>query len=151
MHYTKPKLIQLIHIAKQRLAMDEYTYRALLLRITNKESTKEMTITELMKVFEEMKKKGFKPTSRRHHSPRTHQATARSKIASKIRAIWIDMAKQGKVRDGSEQALNTWVRSVANPILQKQNRPIVLNVGALEDDIATIVLERLKKWQTREK
>ena len=60
------------------------------------------------------------------------------------------MSKQGLVRDGSETALNAWVRGVVNPIYQKRGQNIqVLNVGALDNQMAALVLERLKKWQAR--
>ena len=150
MYQTKPKLIQLIHIAKQKLAMDEYSYRAMLERVTGKTSCNEMSVAELMKVEAEMEAKGFKKTSRRNHSPSGKSAVVKSRIAHKIRAIWIEMSKQGLLRDGSETALNAWVRGVVNPIYQKRDQNIqILNVGALRDDMASLVLERLKKWQAR--
>lgn len=150
MRLTKEKAIQLIHIAKQQLRMDELSYRMLLNELTGKNSTKQMTMTELMKVLSAMENKGFKKTTKRHHSPTTENAKVNSLIAHKIRAIWIEMSKQGLVRDGSETALNAWMRGVVNPIYQKRGQNIqVLNVGALRDDMASLVLERLKKWQAR--
>lgn len=149
MRLTKEKAIQLIHIAKQQLRMDELSYRMLLNELTGKNSTKQMTIIQLIKVLEAMENKGFKKTTKRHHSPTTENAKVNSLIAHKIRAIWIEMSKQGLVRDGSENALNVWVRSVVNPILTAQNKPLALNVGALNDQMAGLVLERLKKWQAR--
>ena len=149
MRLTKEKAIQLIHIAKQQLCMDELSYRMLLNEVTGKNSTKQMTIMQLIKVLEAMENKGFKKTTKRHHSPTTENAKVNSLIAHKIRAIWIEMSKQGLVRDGSEIALNAWVRGVVNPILTAQNKPLALNVGALNDQMAGLVLERLKKWQAR--
>lgn len=149
MRLTKEKAIQLIHIAKQQLRMDELSYRMLLNELTGKNSTKQMTIMQLIKVLEAMENKGFKKTTKRHHSPTTENAKVNSLIAHKIRAIWIEMSKQGLVRDGSENALNVWVRGVVNPILTAQNKPLALNVGALNDQMASLVLERLKKWQER--
>lgn len=150
MHKTKPKLIQLIHIAKQKLAMDEFSYRAMLERVTGKTSCKEMSVAELMKVEAEMEAKGFKKTSHRNHSPTTEKAKVNSNIAHKIRAIWIEMSKKGFVRDGSETALNVWVRGVVNPIYQKRGQNLqILNVGALDDQMASLVLEMLKRWQAR--
>ena len=149
MRLTKEKAIQLIHIAKQQLCMDELSYRMLLNEVTGKNSTKQMTIIQLIKVLEAMENNGFKKTTKRHHSPTTENAKVNSLIAHKIRAIWIEMAKKGMVRDGSENALNAWVRAVVNPILTNQNKPLALNVGALNDQMASLVLERLKKWQAR--
>ncbi|KAA6207915.1 regulatory protein GemA, partial [Avibacterium paragallinarum] len=71
--YTKPKYIQLIHIAKQKLGIDELSYRAMLERLTGKSSTKQMTIPELTKVYNELENKGFKKTSRKGKSPSTTQ------------------------------------------------------------------------------
>ncbi|HHF1530209.1 TPA: phage protein GemA/Gp16 family protein [Haemophilus influenzae] len=66
-----------------------------------------------------------------------------------MRAVWIDMSKQGFLRDGSEEALNQFVRNVINPIL-KPEKLMVLGVAALDYRQGTIVLERLKKWRERE-
>lgn len=150
MRLTKEKAIQLIHIAKQQLRMDELSYRMLLNELTGKNSTKKMIMRELMKVLGAMEHRGFKKTVKNHHSPTTQNAKVNSLIAHKIRAIWIDMAKNGMVRDGSEQALNAWVRSVVNPIYTATGVNIqMLNVSALNDKMAGLVLERLKKWQAR--
>lgn len=59
---TRPKLIQLIHIAKSQLGLDDSTYRANLIQVTGKSSTKTMTLAELRTVFEDLKTKGFKTT-----------------------------------------------------------------------------------------
>lgn len=150
MNYTKPKLIQLIHIAKQKLGMDEFSYRAMLERLTGKNSCKAMSIAELMNVYQEMENKGFKRHIKRGKTKPNQQQINKSNIASKIRAIWIDMSKQGLVRNGSETALNAWVRGVVNPIYANRGLNIqVLNVSALNDQMASLVLERLKKWQAR--
>lgn len=150
MRYTKPKLIQLIHIAKHKLGIDEDTYRTILRNNTGKESCKEMTISELMQVMAHFERTGFKPTtSKRHHSPTSARAKVKHNIALKIRAVWIEMHKQGVIREGSEDALNSFVRNVVNPILQQQDKPLVLNVQSLDYKLGTIVLERLKKWHQR--
>lgn len=60
MDYPKRKLIQLIHIAKTKLALDEDTYRQMLQGLTGKASCKVMNETELNNVLEAMKKRGFK-------------------------------------------------------------------------------------------
>ena len=153
--YTKPKLIQLIHIAKSQQSMDEISYRAVLERITGKTSCKQMTAVELSKVLNEMEQKGFKVRSNgvlrggRSKSPSSQNALVKHDIAHKIRAVWITMFNEGIVRDGSEQALNAWARGVINPILAKQGQPMALNVASLDYQNGSIVLERLKKWQQR--
>ena len=149
MRYTKPKLIQLIHIAKHKLGIDEVTYRMILQNETGKNSCKAMTINELMRVYDHFEQAGFKRTAKRHRSPASQKAKVKHNIALKIRALWIEMYKAGVIRDGSEDALNSFVRNVVNPILQQQDKPLVLNVQSLDYKLGTIVLERLKKWQQR--
>lgn len=118
MRYTKPQLIKLIHIAKHKLRIDEDTYRTILRNETGKNSCKVMTIVELMKVFDHFEKSGFKRTTKRKYSPASSNAKVKHDIALKIRAVWIEMHKAGVIRDGSEDALNKFVRNVINPILQ---------------------------------
>lgn len=48
---NKPKLIQLIHIGKSKLCLDDDTYHSLLVAMTGKDSTKAMNIGELNKVL----------------------------------------------------------------------------------------------------
>ena len=54
---TKQQLIQLIHIARNDLKMDEDTYRQMLQGLTGRASTKGMDLAQLTKVLESMKKK----------------------------------------------------------------------------------------------
>ncbi|GIZ56481.1 hypothetical protein ECTHUN287_23300 [Escherichia coli] len=55
----KQRLIQLIHIARNELGMDEDTYRQMLQGLTGKASTKGMDTTQLNCVLESMKRKAF--------------------------------------------------------------------------------------------
>lgn len=147
---TKPKLIQLIHIAKSKLNMDELSYRVLLDNLTGKTSTTKMTAGELLKVYESMKDKGFKPQARKGQSPVTERAVVKSRITHKIRAIWIQMHKDGIVKDGSERALNRFMHNTLfNPKHRRPNNIIKLNVQSLDDVEATKLLEILKRWQRR--
>jgi len=80
MRLTKEKAIQLIHIAKQQLRMDELSYRMLLKNITGKTSSTKMTISELVKVLTEMEAKGFRTTVKNGYcySPRTKKAVVKT-------------------------------------------------------------------------
>lgn len=147
---TKPKLIQLIHIAKSKLNMDELSYRVLLDNLTGKTSTTKMTVGELLKVYESMKDKGFKPQVRKDKTPVTEYAVVKSRITHKIRAVWIQMHKAGIVKDGSERALNRFMHNTLfNPKHRRPNNIIKLNVQSLDDAEATKLLEILKRWQAR--
>ncbi|STB59335.1 prophage regulatory protein [Citrobacter freundii] len=134
---TKQRLIQLIHIARNDLQMDEDTYRQMLQGLTGKASTKGMDVTQLNRVMESMKKKGVrvKPSGKaRSGSPLdTHPQS------KKLRALWLEMASAGIVRDSSEQALALWV----------QRETGISALRWLSNEQASNVIEKLKKWQRR--
>ena len=145
MQLTRQKLIQLIHIAKSQFRVDDESYRLILNRTTGKNSCKACTVAELMQVLAHFEKIGFKVkrTKRKTH---TYTTPTNSKISYKIRAIWDDMAKNGFIRDPSEKSLNAFVRKVVNT---EHKKVLILNINALDNSQATMVLERLKKWQAR--
>lgn len=148
---TKPKLIQLIKIGQKQLGMDDITYRTMLSELTGKHSATRLNVVELHKVIHFLQQRGAKityfakkspkPTA---YSPATGTQKTHSQIAHKIRAIWIQMGKDGLLRDPSEKALNNYARKVF-----KHRSPIPLNVGALNDAEASKLLEILKKWHAR--
>ena len=148
----KAKLIQLIHIGKQQLAMDDFSYREMVNRLTNKTSSTKCTIVELHKILHELQqkgakvkwfaKRGTKPTA---YSPATGETKVKSEIAHKIRAVWIQMGKHGFLADPSEKALNSYMRKVMN----QGKSVLALNVGALNGNDASQFLEILKRWHRR--
>jgi phage gp16-like protein len=98
---------------------------------------------ELEYVLDEMKNKGFnvKKSSKRRMSP-----SSNGTAIDKIRAIWITMHKQGFVRDGSEAALDAYVKRMTS----KNNKNAgIEHVGWLNDEMAYTVLESLKRWHRR--
>lgn len=148
----KAKLIQLIHIGKQQLNMDEFSYREMVKRLTNKTSSTKCTVAELHKILHEIQQKGAKvkyfakrgaePTA---YSPTTGEVIVKSEITHKIRAVWIQMDKHGILRDNSEKALNAYMRKVMN----QGKIVLALNVGALKGNEASRFLEILKQWHKR--
>ncbi|WP_154124185.1 gp16 family protein [Grimontia hollisae] len=147
---NRKRLIQLIHVGKRELQLDDDTYRALLSRETGKASCSTMKIAELDKVLAAMERQGFKRqkkgkavASGKRYSPKSKGY--RTEV-HKIRAIWITMAKQGFVRDGSETALDAYVRRMTSRSKGKG----VDAVAWLKDDQAYMVLESLKRWHRRE-
>lgn len=148
----KARLIQLVKIGQKQLNMDDDSYRQMLMRLTNKNSATKLTLVELHKVLHELKQKGAKvtffakkrpePTT---YSPTTGETKVKSQIAHKIRAVWINMGKDGLLRDSSEKALNAYARKVVN----KSRATLILNVGALNSNDAAHLLEILKKWHKR--
>ena len=146
----RKQLIQFIHIGKGKLGMDNDTYRTFLLNTVGKESCSQMTVKELETALDGMKIRGFKvrsgrlPNGKRKSPPSA--ATVKSNIIKKIRALWLEMHAAGIIRDSSETALNHFVGKIAK---NRDGHPI-LAVAWLDNEQATKVLERLKKWRERE-
>ncbi|EBW7149639.1 gp16 family protein [Citrobacter braakii] len=129
------KLIQLIHIAKNKLGIDTDTYRQMLLSITGITSTSGMNPGQLNKVLAAMKAKGFKVKPSR--KARTTRPLADHPQARKLRALWLEMYAQGIVRDSSEEALRRWVKRETK----------VDGLQWLEPEMASSAIEKLKNWQ----
>ncbi|EHF4787286.1 regulatory protein GemA [Salmonella enterica] len=131
------KLIQLIHIAKNKLGIDTDTYRQMLLSITGVTSTSTMNPGQLKKVLNVMKDKGFrvKPAAK----ARSSRPLVDTPQVKKLRALWLEMHQQGKVRDSSEVALQAWVKRETG----------VDKLQWLEPGMASLCIEKLKKWQKR--
>ncbi len=143
----RKQLIKLIHIAQSKLGMDKETYRAFLVNTVKKSSCSNMTVSELEKVLDGMKSRGFSTkTNTTKRRIGTSQQYTLSNITKKIRAKWLEMYSQGIIRNSSEDALNAYVAKIAK---NKDGQPIQF-VSWLDNEQATKVLERLKKWQQRE-
>ena len=107
---NRQRLIRLIHVAKRDLSMDDDTYRAILQRIGKKASSADLTIPELEKVLEHLKRSGFKVRSKSKSAPKPAQAKPSRPLAQdleskKIRALWLFLHELGAVKNPSEEAL----------------------------------------------
>lgn len=131
----KSKYIKLIHIAKSQLNLDDDTYRHLLLTVTKKTSTKDMTVWELEKVLHNFKSKGFKVKS----SKKVEKISATKPVHKKIRSLWLELADAGEVKNRSEKAINSYVKRIVG----------VEVMDWLNTDQAMKVIESLKCWKTR--
>jgi len=145
---SRQGLIRLIHVAKRDLALDDETYRAMLINITGEASSVDLTVPQLERVLAHMKKSGF---TVRHKSPKDRPRNsahppcglsrniAQDAQSKKIRALWLSLHDMGAVRDRSEAALGAYVKRITRcDALQW-----------LDSDRASLVIETLKKWQTR--
>ena len=131
----KYKYIRLIHIAKFQLNIDDDTYRHLLQTLTQKNSTKIMTIWELKKVVDNLKAKGFKVKPPK----KAAKITATEPVHKKIRSLWLKLADAGKVKNRSEKAINSYVKRITG----------VEVMDWLTEKQAMVVIESLKCWQAR--
>lgn len=131
----KKKLVQLIHIGKSKLGLDD-TYRDLLTYTTGKNSTKEMTLVQLNAVLNELKRKGFTPTAPKSADKIKQDKDPQAKL---IRHLWLTLHNLGAVKDPSEKALCAYV---------KRQTGIDL-LAWLPTHKANTVIESLKKWIER--
>lgn len=145
---TKNQLIQLIHIAQSQLGLDDETYRALLVTETQKRSCAKMAKSELERVYEALRARGFKYTGvkKRHPAPAVRVSDRRGDI-KKIRGIWITMGHQGFISDSRDAALDAFVERMTKKFTGGLG---IKNHAWLDPNLATHVLESLKKWHTRE-
>lgn len=143
----KPKswYIQLIHIAKSQLAIDDETYRASLKSITGQPSCSKMSIAELSQVLEFMKSKGFKAKAKKAFSPKTSDKNSHTQL-DKLRQLWIQMSHQGLLNDGSEQALTKWAASQSKSL---NNGVPIAKLEWLKGNMLYALIEQLKGWHLR--
>lgn len=165
---NRNRLIQLIHVGKRELALDDDTYRALLFANGEHSSCSKMNIKQLELVLAVMEIQGFRrsrrPASRdispsmdvkrhgkggktpfkRRLSPKAGKA--KHAEIDKIRAIWVTMAQHDIARDRSESALDAYVRRITN----RNKGEGVEHVGWCDSNQACTVLESLKNWHKRE-
>jgi hypothetical protein len=67
---NRPKLIQLIHVAKTKLRQSDDVYQAVLVGVTGKASCGDMNVLELGRVLDRMKALGFTQTHSRTRGKR---------------------------------------------------------------------------------
>ncbi len=159
---NRKKLIQLIHVAKHKLNIDEYAYRQLLKNITGKSSSKDMAVWELEQVIAVLRKKGFaspkksyKRTSRVNKNDyvkyaKNDQLPVKSNMAYKIRATWINMFKDGLIKDGSDAGLNAFIRhQMRNTHKAHNDKILAFTYEQLNDMQADLMLKRLYAWRKR--
>lgn len=125
-----------IHIARKELAMDEDAYRLMLESVAGVTSSAKLSARGRAKVLHRLRQLGWKPkTSAR---PR-RRVTAQEPQDKKIRALWLDLAQMGVVRDRSEQALARYVKRQTG----------VEALDWLDGRQAEKVIEALKAWRKR--
>jgi phage gp16-like protein len=151
--------IAAIHVIKGQLktSMTEEDYRALLVKLTGKSSSKGMTDTELMKVRAHLsglaEKMGVAkprplPTHQQHKPGETTRTgygrfgtkTVASPKERKVWAMWHDLGRQGKLDNPSGNALQAWVKRQTG----------VDQMRFCSDAQMNGLIESLKLWAGRE-
>jgi len=124
-----------IHVAKRDLGLDDDTYRAMLVRVTGKDSAKAMSAAEHQDVIAECRRLGFnggsKPVGKRLDGP----------YARKLQALWISAWNLGLVDDRRDQAMLAFIK--------RQTK--IEHTRFLRDPAeARKVVEALKAWIARD-
>jgi len=123
--------IAAIHVAKKQLGLDEDTYRAVLVRVTGKNSAGKMTPAEQHAVVQELRRQGFKPGKRGLEGP----------FAAKLQALWIAAWNLGIVRDRKDSAMLAFV---------KRQTGIDHTRFLIYPEDAAKAIDALKAWMARE-
>jgi len=117
--------------------------------VTKKSSCSDMAIGELFQVLKHLEDCGFKakrPTQKQHKKKYSPKSTGQP--IDVIRALWIQMADKGIVRDGSEDTLIHWVKRTTS----KLNGGIgvdSLEWLARDEKMTGKVINALKQWNKR--
>ncbi|MBK1868278.1 gp16 family protein [Aestuariivirga sp. YIM B02566] len=131
------KMLAKVHVAKKELGLDDETYRDMLVLVTGKNSARDCSDHELVKVIELFGKKGFHVKPSKGRMP----GYAEHKYAPKIRALWLSGWNLGIIRDPEEKAMWTFIH-------RQTGIASVRWLKSSED--ALRVIEALKKWLARE-
>lgn len=150
MKMSKSRYIQLIHIGKSKLGWDDDLYRTVLLDLTNKDSCKDMGVSELDRVLKYMQRNGFEIITKKRggkNSPMTRDIAPEDKTPlDKLRQVWIAMSHRGYLRDGSEAALLNWSKSQA----KRLNKNVAIErLEWLREPMLHALIEQLKSWYAR--
>lgn len=121
------KLLQLVHIGKTQLGMDDETYRSLLSQEFYQNSAKNISYSGLIKLVKLLQSKGAKIQFPRNKS-------TLSPLQRKVWAVWKSTAD-----NPTSQALNAYVARIG--VDEPWNM--------MNNSQASFVLETLKKWQER--
>lgn len=135
-----------IHVLKGKLALQDDDYRALLINLTGKSSSKAMNQAERRHVREHMQglaeRMGLaQPTRRR---PLTGEQFAKAKASAspkerKVWALWHQLHRDGLVGNPGRAALDAWVERTVHVTALRFCTPAQLDT----------CIEALKAWQTR--
>ena len=138
--------IAAIHVLKSKLQLSDDDYQALLIHLTGKASSKDMTAAQRSTVRNHMQRLAervgaVQPTAQRPYAPAKFdqlKANASPK-ERKVWALWHQLGRDGVVHSTSAAALNAWVeRTVHVSALRFAN-----------DAQLDALIEGLKAWQLR--
>jgi phage gp16-like protein len=124
-----------IHVGRRRLKLDDETYRALLVRVTGKATAAELSPSERAAVIDDMRRCGFRRKSTRANKSGSEEAPQ----ILLIRWLFNECVRLGALKDGSDRALDRFVRRTAG----------IDSLRWLTPNPANKVIEGLKAIQRR--
>ncbi len=130
-----------IHVLKSKLQLSDDDYQALLIHLTGKASSKDMTAVQRSTVRNHMQRLAervgaVQPTAQRPYAATAATASPKER---KVWALWHQLGRDGVVHSTSAAALNAWVeRTVHVSALRFAN-----------DAQLDALIEGLKAWQLR--
>ena len=135
--------IAAIHVLKSKLRLSDEDYRALLVNLTGKASSKELPPAQQEAVRDHMQalavKLGLARPTRGRRTTFAQSKNAASPRERKVWALWHQLYRDGKLRDNSAAALNAWVqRTVGVAALRFATGPML-----------DTLIEALKAWDAR--
>lgn len=139
--------IAAIHVLKARLQLTDGDYRALIIGLTLKSSSKDMTHAERQRVRDHLQglaeRMGLaRPAPKRRASAGTTFAAAKasaSPMERKVWALWNQLGRDGVLRDTSARALDAWVARTVHVSALRFANGAQLNT----------LIEALKDWLAR--
>lgn len=135
-------LIRTIQVGCKQLGIDQDTRKALQLQVVGKDSLADMTEAERKRVLEELKKLGFKPTSKGGKHRRAPRADIRL-----IHVLWAALGNAGKLKDPTRKGLNAFIQKRFG----KAWGFVPVDVDQLgENKQINDVLKALKDWVRRD-
>lgn len=134
-----------IHIAKKELGLSDDLYRSILQTRYKKDSAAKLSRFEAGDLVEHFKGQGFKvkrikKTSLPANPASTASPSYEEPMMRKIVAIWITLAQAGVVKNGSDKALQSYVKRMTG----------VENLAWCGGRDLYLLIEGLKKWAKRE-
>lgn len=130
---SRKRDLAVIHLAKKQLNLDDDAYRDLLFSIARVRSSKDLDWTGRKRVLEHFEKIGFKRAV-----PFTKEAGV-SAEAKKLWVLWRQLHSQGKVKVGTQAALNNFV----------ERQTGMSHIRFCNSHQLSTVIESLKKWLAR--
>lgn len=133
-------LIRTIHVGCKQLGIDADTRHDLQLRLVGKTSLSDMTDDERQRVLEELKARGFAPSSgRRKQAPRADLRL--------VHVLWAKLGHAGALKDPTRKGLNKFIQKQFG----KAWGFVPTDIDALTDhDKIDAVLQALIQWGKRE-